>query len=175
MDCTSIADRVAPYLDQELSRTERELFEAHLEGCTECQKLVERVAAVDLSPPPPRSEVSEPGFWDRMDVALAAEMSRPVAPPAARRGLGARLAGWELRVSLPVVLAYAAFLTLAVGWAMISLQRAQTAEDALLNMQNIVQREQRQHQEAVTPAVRADKVQTVATPPRSSAPSRGTF
>jgi len=163
MDCTSIADRVAPYLDQELSRTERELFEAHLESCTECQRLVERVAAVDLSPPPPRPEVEEPGFWDRMDVALAAEMARPVAPPAARPTLTSRLRGWELRVSLPVVLAYAAFLALAVGWAMMSLQRAQTAEGALLEMQDMVQREQRQHQEAPTNAVRQSQVRTAST------------
>ena len=162
MDCNSVADRVAPYLDQELSRTERELFEAHLEGCTECQRLVERVAAVDLSPPPPRPEVGEPGFWDRMDVALAAEMTRAATPPAARPGLLPRVRAWELRVSFPVVFAYAAFLALAVGWAMMSLQRAQTAEDALLDMQDMVQREQRQHQDAPPTVVRENQVRTAS-------------
>lgn len=171
MDCNTVADRVAAYLDNELSRSEQQLFERHLEGCEACQRLVEAVSDVDLSPPPPPPEVGEPGFWDRMDVALAAEQARvpelaPVAPPPAANRLWAR----RLNVSLPVIFAYVAFLALAVGWSLINLDRAQDAEAALQNMEQLVQREQRQNQPPSTKAVPATESKIV-----SFRSSRGTF
>lgn len=128
MDCTTVADRVAAYLDGELSKSEQLLFEEHLERCTVCQALVEGVAEVDLRPPPPTREASAPGFWRRMDVALQSELAaaeRPAAPavPGARRWSQA-----SLRVSLPLLVGYAALLLLAVLWGAQNLRRAQVAE-----------------------------------------------
>lgn len=145
MDCTTVSDRVAAYLDAELSRSERELFEAHLEGCLGCQALVERVSAVDLRPPPAPVEVEAPGFWDRMDRALAAEIdSMAAAAPPPKLSFPQRLWRWEIRVSLPVVVAYAAFLLLAVGWSLSNLERAQAAETAAVELAQQLEREQRQ-------------------------------
>ena len=42
MECSTVADRIAAYLDGELARSEREMFEVHLESCEGCQALVER-------------------------------------------------------------------------------------------------------------------------------------
>lgn len=168
MDCNAVAERVAPYLDNELSKSEQQLFEQHLEVCEACQELVERVASVDLSPPPPREEVGAPGFWDAMDEAIAAEQAREPAPTASRPSAGRRLWSWELRVSLPVVLAYAAFLLLAIGWSFANLERARDAEDALIDMTEMVQREQRRNQQPATTAVPASEV-------RVASSTRGTF
>lgn len=172
MDCSNIADRVAAYLDNELARSELALFEEHLESCEACQELVERVSAVDLSPPPPPPEVSDPAFWARMDGALAEEQRRieaeaataaPAMPPAANR-----LMGRQLRVSFPVILGYVAFLMLAIGWSLMNLQRAQTAEAALQNMEELVQREQRQNQAPPAEIVPEGSV-------RVASSTRGTF
>lgn len=172
MDCPSIADRVAAYLDNELARSELALFEQHLESCEDCQGLVERVSAVELAPPPPIPEASDPAFWARMDAALAAERGRieveaaTAAPemPAAANRLMAR----QLRVSFPVIVAYVAFLMLAVGWSIMNLQRAQTAEAALQNMEELVQREQRRNQAPPAEVVPEGTV-------RVASSTRGTF
>lgn len=168
MDCNAIADRVAAYLDDELSRSEREVFEEHLESCEQCQQVVERVAAVDLSPPPPLPAVGAPGFWDRMDRALEVELSRPATTEQPRPVGSRRLWSWELRVSAPVVLAYAAFLLLAIGWSFANLKRAQTAENALIDMEEMVQREQRRNPQPAQAVVPASEV-------RVASSTRGTF
>lgn len=171
MDCPTTADRVAAYLDGELARSELELFEQHLDACAGCRGLVERVAAVDLTPPPPLAQVAEPRFWGRMDEALAMEHTRSsVAASSAASSAGKRRGPWtwELRVSLPVVLAYAAFLLLAVGWSVSNLRRAQVAEDSLTQMEEMVQREQRQNQTPPQGVVREDATRVVVS-------TRGTF
>lgn len=142
--CSALADRVAPYLDGELSRSEQTLFEAHLESCSDCQELVERVAAVDLSPPPPLPETSDPTFWRDMEARLSAEMQKISAAPATPPGVTQRLSRWELRVSLPVILGYAALLLLCVGWSLANLQRALEAEQAATTLTDQLAREQRQ-------------------------------
>lgn len=169
MDCATIADRVAAYLDSELSKSELALFEQHLESCEACQALVERVAAVDLSPPPPIPETAEPAYWARMDEALAQEQTRALNTPTPARPTAAnRPWSRELRVSLPVVLAYVAFLLLAVGWSFMNLERAQSAEAALQSMEELVQREQRQHQAPPAEVVPESSV-------RIASSTRGTF
>ena len=157
MDCTAIADRVAGYLDGELARSERVLYEAHLESCEACCKLVERVSAVDLSPPPMVAATSQPEFWAPMDAALgreqdAAQVAAAAEEPVRPRGLRG-LARRELRVGLPVVLGYALLLILSVSWALANLNRAWHAEYASSDLAQQLEREQRQIQtpEAVVP------------------------
>lgn len=154
MDCSTVADRVAAYLDGELARSERELFESHMESCARCQGLVERVSSVDLSPPPPQPETATPAFWEGMDQALAAEMAAVNAAPAPAANnpppantaapLWRRMMRWELRVSLPVVAGYVALLALALMWSWSNLQRAQDAEYTNQSLAEQLEREQRQ-------------------------------
>ena len=157
MECSTVADRIAAYLDGELARSEREMFEVHLESCEGCQALVERVDAIDMRPPPTLPETAEPRFWATMDSSLSAELdaavarsaevargppvSAPPTPPWWRRAMA-----WELRVSFPVVAGYAALLALALVWSWSNLQRAQSAEYATQNLAEQLEREQRQQQ-----------------------------
>lgn len=128
MDCTTVADRVAAYLDGELARSEQLLFEEHLERCTVCQALVEGVAEVDLRPPPQPRESSAPSFWRRMDLALQAELAAAERPAEAPAQGPRRWTHASLRVSLPLLVGYAALLLLAVLWGAQNLRRAQVAE-----------------------------------------------
>lgn len=159
MDCASIADRVAAYLDEELARSERGLFEEHLEGCEACQALVERVSAVDLSPPDPASLGPAPD-WTRMDTALAAASATAARAEPPVRGWR-RLFNWELRVSFPIVAGYAALLALAVFWALANLERAQLAEDQVDTLAQQFAREQRLDQKT-TPIAPRSKVTTAS-------------
>lgn len=172
MDCSTVADRVAAYLDGELARSERELFETHMESCAHCQELVERVSAVDLSPPPPQPETSTPAYWDRMDQALAAEMAAVSSAPAVAANtpppantplpLWRRVTSFELRVSLPVVAGYVALLALALAWSWSNLQRAQDAEFSNQSLAEQLQREQRQ--QAPQRPVTATETRTASSP-----------
>lgn len=156
MECSTVADRVAAYLDSELSRSERELFEAHLESCERCQELVERVDAIDLSPPRPLADTAEPRFWAAMDGKLGAELDAVAASTAAAAQIPPapvvvapwwrRMLAFELRVSFPVVVGYAALLALALAWSWSNLQRAETAEFTSQNLAEQLEREQRQQQ-----------------------------
>lgn len=170
MDCASVADRVAAYLDGELARSERVLFEEHLEGCEACQTLLERVDAVDLSPPAPERLGPAPD-WSRMDEALAraalAAATAAATAPAARGWR--RFFTWELRVSFPLVAGYAALLALSVFWALANLQRAQLAEGQVDTLAQQFAREQRLDQKS-TPAVPRSKVSTA-----NNRTSRGHF
>lgn len=156
MDCNAIVDRIAGYLDGELARSESALFEAHLDTCGDCQKLVERVAAVDLTPPAPVAATADPVFWGPMDAALSAEHTAHdalvVAEEARPRGVRS-LVQRELRVGVPVLLGYAALLLLTITWALANLSRAQHAESATTDLAQQLEREQRQSQapQAVVP------------------------
>ena len=149
MECSTVADRIAAYLDGELARSEREMFEVHLESCEGCQALVERVDAIDMRPPATLPATAEPRFWATMDSSLGAELDAAVARSAevARSpAVSAPPTAWELRVSFPVVAGYAALLALALVWSWSNLQRAQSAEYATQNLAEQLEREQRQQQ-----------------------------
>lgn len=141
MDCMTVADRVAAWLDGELSRSEQQLLEEHLERCTACQALVEGVAAIEMVPPPAAPALDSPMFWRRMDVALQAELA------ASERPAPAPPSGWRqwsrasLRVSAPLLAGYAALLLFAVLWGAQNLRRAQVAEaqiDAYVRQQEAI-------------------------------------
>lgn len=165
MDCTAIADRVAGYLDGELARSERTLFEAHLESCERCQTLIEKVSAVDLTPPPPVPATADPAFWASMEGALntaheAVAVEEANALPARPRGLRG-LFQRELRVGLPVVIGYAALMLLTVAWALGNLQRAQRAEAVTTDLAQQLELEQRQNL-APQPTVPLKSTRTVS-------------
>lgn len=157
MDCSTVADRIAGYLDGELARSERTLFEGHLEQCASCQGLLERISAVDLTPPPSVPETGRPEFWASMDAALAREQDATAAATAAEQALPAKPKGArgllqrELRVGFPVVVGYALLLLMTVGWAVANLQRAQNAEYANTDMAQQLERELRQNHAAESP------------------------
>ena len=115
MTCQDVLDRVAPYLDHELGRAERELVERHLEGCASCRELVEKLADQELRPPPVSDTVAArigaPDFWASMDARLASEVDAQLnAPRAATAPRRSFTVSWKL------ALAYAAALAVAMLW-----------------------------------------------------------
>jgi hypothetical protein len=111
--CADVRERVAPFLDQELGPTERQMLERHLDDCASCRELVERVASQELRPPPVSdavaAQVGAPDFWAAMDARLASEVGLLTNTP---RAAGPR----SFAVSWKLALAYAAALALALLW-----------------------------------------------------------
>ena len=167
MDCADVADRSAAYLDHELSPGECQLFETHLDGCTDCRSLLERLAAQDLGPPLVVQGLEDDAMWRSMDQRLATEWDRvqadrPKSPPLMTR---------RLTVRLPLALAYAALLLLSLAWGWGNLQRAVRAEGSVQEMSQQLDREQRLAAEPATPApVPRDAYSLV-----NYTPHRGTF
>jgi hypothetical protein len=107
MTCQDVLDRVAPYLDHELGRAERELVERHLEGCASCSEVLEKLADQELRPPPVSDAVAArigaPDFWSSMDARLASEVDAQLQAPSTA-------AARSFTVSWKLALAYAAAL-----------------------------------------------------------------
>ena len=49
--CDVVIEKSAPWLESQLSPAEMEQIGEHLESCSECSELYERLDALDLSPP----------------------------------------------------------------------------------------------------------------------------
>ena len=113
MTCQDVLDRVAPYLDHELGRAERELVERHLEACDSCREVVEKLAEQELRPPPVSDAVAgrigAPDFWSAMDARLASEVDAQLHAPATATAR-------SFTVSWKLALAYAAALAIAMLW-----------------------------------------------------------
>lgn len=169
MDCQTVQDLSIAFLEGELSPGESELVGEHLELCEAC---AERLALLDEQsddlaalPPPPDPRLDQPGFWDRMDGALAKEAEHALAPPPPPVPLWRR----PLQVSPLGLIAYAAALALAVGWGWLQQQEAvhATAQAEALGAE--LEQERRLAAQPPTP-VRVEQYRPVSYTPR-----RGTF
>lgn len=141
MDCHEIGDRMAAWLDAELSPGEAELFARHVEGCEACEGLLRRMEAQRfVRPALPDPEAL--GHWARLDAAVAAEWRRQELerPPALRAA-----PWWRRELRLPGLAAgaYAAVLLLALGLAGWQTARLTQAETAVAQAEALLQREQR--------------------------------
>jgi hypothetical protein len=185
--CQDVLDRVAPYLDHELGRAERELVERHLEGCASCSAVLEKVAEQELRPPPVSDAVAArigaSDFWSAMDERLATEIdAQSHAPrPAAARSFA---------VSWKLALAYAAALAVAMLWGANAHRQtmiARAENESLLRQLDRIQAVADSQQSAApslpAPLPPSTPVRTVQSPPQSPSdlelagytPHRGTF
>ena len=187
MTCQDVLDRVAPYLDHELGRAERELVERHLEGCASCREVVEKLADQELRPPPVSDAVAArigaPDFWSSMDARLASEVDAQLNAP---RAATAR----SFTLSWKVALAYAAALAIAMLWGANAHREtviARAENESLVRQLERVQALADSQQSALpsmpAPAAPATPVRTVPGQPQSQSdlelagytPHRGTF
>ncbi|MBN1335300.1 MAG: zf-HC2 domain-containing protein [Deltaproteobacteria bacterium] len=110
MTCGEVRDRIAPFLDGQLSEIEAREVAAHLETCEACRRLVLVLGRQSLGPSVPMP-VRPQSFWGSMDRALEEAARRPLP----------RTARWKAWWSSPVTLSrwtvalLLALLTLAVG------------------------------------------------------------
>jgi predicted anti-sigma-YlaC factor YlaD len=93
MICSEVRDRVAPYLDGQLSEAEAWRVAEHLEACEACRRLMLGLGTQPLGHHPP-APVRPPEFWGSMDQAIEAACRRPVP-------LASRIRAW---LSGPVTL-----------------------------------------------------------------------
>ncbi len=142
MDCEEVRERIAGWLDGELSPGEAELFGRHLARCTGCTAEVERVEEQSFARPP-LPDTDREGFWDQLDLAAHRELDRVTAeaaqasaqpPPPWRR---------ELRLGPVQALAAAALLIAALGAATVQTVRAAQAQAALAELQVELDRQDR--------------------------------
>jgi len=110
MTCGEVRDRVAPFLDGQLSEAEAREIGEHLDDCEPCRRLVLGLGSLPLgrhAPVPARP----PEFWGSMDRAIAQAARRPVPRTA-------RVRAWfqaPVTLSRWTVLVVLAALALAVG------------------------------------------------------------
>lgn len=117
MSCSEVRDRVAPYLDGQLSEAEAWRVAEHLEACESCRRLVLGLGTQPLGRHTP-APVHPPEFWGSMDQAIEAACRRPVP-------LASRARAW---LSGPVMLSrWAVLLATAVLAAAIGLHLVRPA------------------------------------------------
>jgi len=169
MDCPTVRDLSIAFLESELSPGETEQVTEHIEHCVACAELMGRLASqeADLAglPPAPDARLSTPGFWDRMDAALAAESARVLAPPPPAVPVWRR----PLQVSPLGLVAYAAALMLAVAWGWMQHRDATDATARASALQTELEQERRLAAQPPEP-VRVEQYRPVSYTPR-----RGTF
>lgn len=100
MDCNSVHDRLAAWLDGELAPAEQRWLEQHLERCMGCAQLAtdlaEQQEQLEHLPPPSLPRLQEASFWEpmqaRLEPALAELERRPPSKPRAPSFWSRRLA-----------------------------------------------------------------------------------
>ena len=130
MDCTMVTSRVAAFLDGALASSECERFVLHIEACTPCSRIVMEIEAQHFSPltMEQRKEIcGREKFWDDMDSVLCAHMDQMVLAKTACLGPWHRR---QVGMPLPMVMAYAAAMLMAVAWGVQQRDRALKAEVA---------------------------------------------
>lgn len=130
MDCTAVSERVAAYLDGQLGEAQGDLVDAHLAICVECAGLLAALAEqrfLPLSAEEKGRLCGGDGFWSQMDSVLCAEME-------VMGGVSDGRTAWHLRqvgLPMPMVLAYAAAMLLAVAWGLQMSEKADQAEETV--------------------------------------------
>ncbi|MEL6344212.1 MAG: zf-HC2 domain-containing protein [Myxococcota bacterium] len=148
MDCQSVSDRIAGWVDDQLSPGERELVDDHLSRCESCRAMADAMRQMTLTPPAPPALPD--GFWDRMDGTLSDEMDRvaqlpPPAPTIPRTPLLKR----QLTISVPALMALAAAVLLSISFGVYGQLKSAEAERMLTQTIQHHERLQRLH---ATPA-----------------------
>ncbi len=172
MDCRIARDRVASWLEGELSAADAELLEDHLEHCESCRVLAERLsqqeAVLRLVKPPPFDRLEGHDFWDRMDSAMDQAMERRQAEDRRAARLWRRSLGARVAVPVPFAALVVLSLVVALAWGIGQQQELGQAQDEAAQAGMALEREQRLSA-APTQAVRAGSFRTsMRTPVRGS-------
>ena len=142
MECIAVAERIAAYLDGQLGAAETEQVDTHLERCETCAETAaalgeQRFAPLDASE---KSRICDAdGFWSGMEDRLGREL-------AAMDVRASPLPVWHrrrVRLPVPMVMAYAAALLLAVAWGVQHQQRSAEAEQVAKRLGQQLEQERR--------------------------------
>lgn len=170
MDCTLVISRVAAFLDGELEPTEHERFMTHIDACDACTRVVVKLEAQRFSPMDAverKAICGREGFWGDMDSVLSTHVDQMVLTKTACLG------PWHARrvgMPIPMVVAYAAAMLLAVAWGVQQQDRAATAEMASEHLGQQLEAERRLAAQPSAQPGGASTYKAVA-----YTPERGTF
>lgn len=172
MDCTTVTSRVAAFLDGELAPADSEHFVLHIEACDQCTQIVIKLEAQRFVPLNSEERTSICGrveFWGDMNSVLGTHMDQMVLAKTACLGPWHRR---RLGMPIPMVVAYAAAMLLAVAWGAQQRGRAMTAELATEHLGQQLEQERRlAAQPSVDPANQGKSAYKVV----NYTPERGTF
>jgi anti-sigma factor RsiW len=173
MDCSGVSSRIAAFLDGELAPADCERFTLHIEACESCAQIVVQLEAQRFLPLDCNEKVTICGrvdFWGDMDSVLSTHMDQMVLAKTACLG------PWHKRrvgMPIPLVVAYAAAMLLAVAWGVQQRDRAQTAE---LSSEHLGQQLEQERRLAAQPSTAPNKVRSGGTyKVVTYTPERGTF
>ena len=170
MDCTLVTSRVAAFLDGELGPSETERFVMHVDACDACTSVVVRIETQRFRPLEPAEREAicgRDGFWRDMDSVLSTHVDQMVLTKTACLG------PWHSRrvgMPVPMVVAYAAAMLLAVAWGVQQRDRASTAEMASEHLGQQLEAERRLAAQPTVHPGGASTYKAVA-----YTPERGTF
>src|SRR2546429_8674058 len=88
-------ERLSEYLDEGVSRSDREALEQHLLRCRECASTVEELTAVRKRARNLTEARVPAELWSRIESSIAAGRVRSLPSPEAARGQGVRGSGRE--------------------------------------------------------------------------------
>lgn len=151
MNCWRIQTLLAPYLDGELPGMEQEAFEAHTGECSDCNQLVEDVAALPSLAPLGAAQEDTEKILD----ALSESISQRIAAAAPRidsdgndlpipdreavaGGFLAFLSSGELRVSGAAAAAYVGVVLLLAAGIALNHQRVVDLESSIVERDSII-------------------------------------
>lgn len=133
--CRDVELCAAAYLDSQLSPSEEEMVEQHLERCDSCADMIDALDAQRLKPP--RLQLlQENDYWEEMDAVLQAELDRAELEQ-------------QPKVSNRAMVLYAAILLLTVLWGWHHRQRAIHLERIVYTQQQTLEQLER----VATPSV----------------------
>jgi len=152
MDCAVVSSRVAGFLDGELAAADHQRIALHLELCDGCTQIVIQMEAQRFVPLDEKEKASicgRDGFWTDMDSVLMTHMDQMVLTKTACLG------PWHMRrvgMPVPMLVAYAAAMLMAVAWGLQQHDRAQVAELASEHLGQQLEQERRLAAQPTTPS-----------------------
>ena len=170
MDCTMVTSRVAAFLDGALASSESERFVLHIEACSPCSQIVVEIEAqrfVPLTVEQREDICGREKFWNDMDSVLCTHMEQMVIAKTACLGPWHRR---QVGMPMPMVMAYAAAMLMAVAWGVQQRDRALVAEVASEHLGQELESERRL---AAQPAPEQSRESTYKVV--NYTPQRGTF
>ena len=164
-----VNSRLAAFLDGELAPAELSRFEMHIQGCDDCMQVVIKLEEQRFRPLSSQERTDICGresFWGDMDSVLDTHLDQMVLSKTACLG------PWHTRrigLPIPMIVAYAAAMVLAVAWGAQQRDRAMTAEVASEHLGQQLEAERRLAAQPAEPGTTSTyKVVTYT-------PERGTF
>lgn len=143
MDCNTVHDRLAAWLDGELAPADQRWLEQHLERCMGCAQhaadLAEQQELLEQLPPPRLPRLQEASFWEPMNAKLAPALEvlhRRPPPTPSRPSFWSR----ELAITPVAVAIYGGLMAALVLW---SLRLHLHLDEAELQIQDLTQQVER--------------------------------